>query len=215
MKPPIQTIREKYEEITSRAQKIMGDISNAESEMEQFFKEQSFIEQKLKKKHERVKHFETAISEQEKILLDETDSLQTSRQKAALLTATTQKKRRSTDAEQITTQEELDAIDPIPTDKDPGYYNCKVTEMCKQIERAKKRKRITEDPEVLLEKYKRAKQMLDSKLESVEMIKGNVDNLNLDLDNRKKLWREFRRHIAETTDQFFDDILNKKGSCGK
>jgi len=214
MKPPIQTIREKYEEITSRAQKIMGDISNAESEMEQFFKEQSFIEQKLKKKHERVKHFETAISEQEKILLDETDSLQTSRQKAALLTATTQKKRRSTDTEQITTQEELDAIDPISTDKDPGYYNCKVTEMCKQIERAKKRKRITEDPEVLLEKYKRAKQMLDSKLESVEMIKGNVDNLNLDLDNRKKLWREFRRHIAETTDQFFDDILNKKGSCG-
>ena len=218
MKPSIQVIKDKRSEVIERSNKIMTDIANAESELEQFYKEQSVLEARLRKKQEKVNQLENAVNEQEKMLIDENDSLKESKYKASLLTATTKKKRSvspDNDGEQqITTQEELDSIEPMETKKEPSYYNLKVTEINRQIEAAKKRKRITEDPAVLFEKYERAKLALDSKLDSVERIKDNVNKLNQDLKNRKKLWNEFRKHIAETTDQFFDDILNKKGSSG-
>ena len=60
--------------------------------------------------------------------------------------------------------------------------------MCQQIEEAKKRKHITDkDPAVLFQKCQSAKQVLDSKLESVEPIQDKVDKLNEDLKDQEKV----------------------------
>jgi len=100
--------------------------------------------------------------------------------------------------------------------KDPEYYEGKIRRLQKEIEREKDKRQLTEtDPEVALEKYIRAKKALDSKLETIDTIEEHVEHLVEDLNNRKKMWRHFRSHISEMTNNNFDEILNRKGSSGK
>jgi flagellar motility protein MotE (MotC chaperone) len=86
----------------------------------------------------------------------------------------------------------------------------------KKIETERSRRSITEaDPAVAREKYLRAKQDLDSKMEQIRAIDQATSALETDLRERKKRWRQFRSHIAQMTNLSFDEFLGKKGSSGE
>lgn len=113
------------------------------------------------------------------------------------------------------TPEDLDQIEPEETRKNVDYYQTKIEQGEKRIEKEKQKRALTEsDPEVAFMKYMRAKKDLDEKIEQLERIQATVDDLTEDAHDRRKRWRQFRAHIQQTTGAIFDEILNKKGSSG-
>lgn len=50
---------------------------------------------------------------------------------------------------------------------------------------------------------------------NITNIESNAGKLTEDLKERKKRWGQFRSHITEMTNIVFDEMLNKKGSCGE
>jgi len=111
--------------------------------------------------------------------------------------------------------DDLEAIEPLETDRNPTQLKAKIERSLKQIEKEKERRQLREtDPEVALEKYQRSKKDLDAKVDQVETIEKNVCALAEDIRSRRKRWIEFRGHIVTLTNNSFDEMLNKKGSSG-
>jgi hypothetical protein len=113
------------------------------------------------------------------------------------------------------TDEELEEIEPVCPGKDSKHYKAKLVAKQKKIETERSLRSITElDPAVAREKYLRAKQDLDSKMEQINAIDQATSALEIDLRERKERWVIFRSHIAQMTNICFDDFLGRKGSSG-
>lgn len=113
------------------------------------------------------------------------------------------------------TSEELEQIEIVYPDKDMKFYKAKLEAKQKKISTERAKRSITEaDPAVAREKYLRAKQDLDSKMEQITAISEATKALEADLKERKKRWRQFRSHIAQMTNMSFDEFLGKKGASG-
>lgn len=89
------------------------------------------------------------------------------------------------DANREPTDEELEEIEPVCPEKDSKHYKAKLVA---------KQKKIETELSVAREKYLRAKQDLDSKMEQINAIDQATAALEIDLKERKKRWRQFRSH---------------------
>lgn len=233
--PGIQAIQDELDEVTSRNEKVLEDIGKAEAKLEEYVKGKATREANVKKKRTKLQQLEEGLQKQEQIVEDLTEKRQEALLKARILThrrRQDQKKKeeeeRGSDAqneengENISpanvppTDEDLESIEPIPTDRDPTFYKAKIERELKRIAKEKEKRNMSEtDPEVALEKYQRAKRDLDSKMFTIETIEKNISILIGDMKERRHRWRQFRKHIGDLTNNTFDEMLNKKGSSGQ
>jgi hypothetical protein len=104
------------------------------------------------------------------------------------------------DANRDPTHEELEEIEIVNPDKDVKHYQAKLATKQKKIQTERSKRSIIElDPAVAREKYLRAKQDLDSKMQQINAIDAATKALETDLRERKRRWRQFRTHIAQMT----------------
>ena len=229
--PLVKERQAKLEEITARNLKISVDLQALEQEMDAHVKSDTEKKRKIAKKEEIVQKIVAILEQHTKELISHEDKVKVSTQKAKRVTLRVQREiafREATAAAQHGgtpmpdlnaqefTEEELEAVEYVETDKTPEKYQAKLKRLEQQVERERQKRNISEtDVTALYEKYIRARDELMGKLASIKQIEENIDQLAKDLVNRKQRWKQFRRHIAMLTNHTFDEILNKKGSSGE
>jgi chromosome segregation ATPase len=232
--PAIQLLETQLEEIRARNDKILLDIQQSEHQLESYLQGQVERDRNIEKKRDKVEKFKQARLKQLEVIEAYTKTKDEALQIARRLTFQQQKlerRRQEQDSNQDSddhlvdfntyedasqpTEAELETITPITTNKEPEYYKAKIEREQRHIEKEKERRRLTEsDPEVAFQKYRRAKEALENKMETLDRIQDNNEKLILDLKNRRMKWKQFRTHIAGVTNGIFDDMLNRKGSSG-
>mmetsp|Transcript_13448 Transcript_13448/g.16929 ORF Transcript_13448/g.16929 Transcript_13448/m.16929 type:complete len:877 (+) Transcript_13448:605-3235(+) len=231
LKPAVEEAKRNLEEVTIRNERVITDITKAEQKLEEFVKGQAHRQATLEKKRAKLELMQTELDQQQKVISSLEEKLQEAMRKARLMTHRTRQQQQnnmrrasidqpppSQHPPQSASQADIDMsqIEPIPTPKDSTYYQAKIERARRLIQCERDKRSISErDPEVLLEKFLRAKESLDSKLATIERINKNIEKLINDLKDRKKRWKQFRKHIGDMTDNTFDEILNKKGSSGQ
>jgi chromosome segregation ATPase len=220
--PALESAKRQHEEVTARNEKVLAEINSTEKAMVDNSKAIHAEQLMARKKGDKICQLQEGLQKMMEVLLDERGKMLDALSKARLLTLKAKKDQASQsedetqdDSYQIT-QEELEAVEPMRVTKEPQYYQARIERSLKQIERERSRRNISEaDGAVLYEKYKRAKENLQTKLSQIDSINENVNSLVADLKARKDQWKNFRKHIAGMTSSTFDDMLNKKGSSGE
>lgn len=229
-KPAIAEKKKEVDETTARNEKVLADLNKADEKLEEFVKSQAQRQASVDKKKKKVADAEEAFAKRK----DEVDSATEKREeainKARLMTfrRSQEKKKKEREAQQgdedieeepapLEPEEaDLEAIEPVEGSTSPQKIKAKIERAQKSIEREKEKRQLTQkDPEVVLEQYMRAKKDLDDKMNQIETIKANVEQMIADSSARRKRWRQFRAHLVETTNNSFDEMLNKKGSSGE
>ena len=221
LKPAINDKEKQLEETYIRNEKIIADLESVNEKLEEFVKSQAKRQEKEDKQKAKVAQVEEYVVKQKDEVVNVTETMDNATMKARLMTFKRhqQKNRRnegSNDRSLVEPQlDDLEAIEPLETDRNPTQLKAKIERSLKQIEKEKERRQLREtDPEVALEKYQRSKKDLDAKVDQVETIEKNVCALAEDIRSRRKRWIEFRGHIVTLTNNSFDEMLNKKGSSG-
>jgi chromosome segregation ATPase len=227
-KPEIQDLKAKLEEVRTRNYKVLEDIKVAEDDLAQYVQSISQREEKLEKKREKVRQYETIIEQQEqkvkRLKASAKEDLKNARKIAYQRVMEERREALETGGKEVDdsqftqdpTDEDLEEIEITETDKEPSYYEARMARATRKIEQEKERRNATrDDPAIAFQKYDRAKKKLQGKVEQIKQIDETSENLKKDMQQRKKRWRQFRTHIATTTDQRFDEILNLKGSSGE
>jgi chromosome segregation ATPase len=231
LRPAVEEIKNRLVEVTARNEKVIADAVAAEEDLQQHLQTKTQREEKLKKTKTKIEAMNEVIAGQErnvqKLERDRDDALLKARK--LHFSRDAERKRQEEEDEEDTstppsteeltaepTQEELEAIEPVQTEKEAAFYQSKIERTKKKIEDEKKRRRLTEsDPQVAFDKYMRAQKDLDGNMKQIDAIDDNVELLTDDLTNRRKKWRLFRQHIVDMTNETFNDILNRKGSSGE
>ena len=228
--PKVEDVKNRLEEVTARNQKVLADMNAAEQDLQAYMQTVLQREARLEKHRARLDAMNDIISKQEanvqKLQTDKDAALLKARQVHYLRDVERKKKEEQEDddvlspaAEEVTvepTEEELLAIEPVQTAKEPAFYKSKIERTQQKIEKERDRRRLTEsDPQAAFEKYMRAQKDLDGNMKQIDAIDENVALLAKDLENRVKKWRMFRAHIVHMTNDTFNDILNRKGSSGE
>ncbi|CAJ1965880.1 unnamed protein product [Cylindrotheca closterium] len=224
LEPGIEELKSKLNETKARNERVMQDMTAAEEDLANYIQHLSQRQEKLEKKRNKVKQYEEII-EKKNIQINESDD----QAKSYLLTAKTlafhrQKKdsldEAAADSEwsQEPTHADLEGIerpDQSQMKKDPKYYKTRLERLKERLQTERERRNaMNEDPIEAYEKYIRAQKLLESKMEQIKEIDETSKNLKSDWNKRKQRWRQFRQHIALTTDGKFNEILNDKGSSG-
>ena len=236
-KPEIASIRTELEEVQVRNEKVLADMKAADEELREYAQDQSQREEKVKKRREKFQQLENILAQQE----EKVAQVQNSRNKA-LTTARklqykrTQREKMQGEAQgeggdtQITaltmestdeptqepTDEELDSIEVHDEEQKPDYFESRIQRAKDKIEREKQRREMSrDDPAEAYEKYVRAKNTYNGKLEKIEESEKTLEDLSQDLKKRKRRWRQFQKHLFYKTDRKFDEILNLRGSSGE
>lgn len=214
--PTVEDVKNRLTEVTARNEKVLTDALAAEEDLQRHLQNKTQREEKMQKTKRKLQAMDEVIVKQEanvKTMEDDRDK--------ALLKARELHYRR--DAERTRqgistqpTQEELVAIKPVETGKEPAYYESKIERAKNMIEEEKRHRRLAEcDPQVACEKYMRAQADLDGSMKQIDAIDKNVALQASDVKDRRKKWRMFRQHIVDISNDTFNDILNKKGSSGE
>ena len=229
-KPEIQALEKRLAEIKIRNEKVLQDMKSAEEDLGIYIQSQTQRDEKIEKRRQKVKQYEEILEKHEerakkfkadvqkylraakrltyKRLLEEKEAFQHDGQEGH--------ESQKSDSTQGPSDEELDAISIVDTDREPAYFEARITRTKKKIELERKRKDLSNElPAAAYQKYVRAKKTLENKLERIAEIEQTCEMLSADLQERKKRWRQFRSHIAKVTDMKFDRILNLKGSSGE
>jgi len=198
----------------------------AEEDLHRHVQNMSQRQDKLERKREKVKQYEEIIEKQnEEIQVlenDKSERLQLARRLKfqRLRTEELERGDKGDEFDEMTstqdpTEEELEGVEIEAVEKTQPYYIARIEKLRKKIEQETQRRNATqEDPLEAAQKFHRATQLLDSKMQQIKEIDDTCGNLKADWKERKKRWRQFRKHIALKTDQSFDEILNLKGSSG-
>ena len=221
--PIVEEIKRHLDEISTRNESVMADMAVAEKKLIDFNRARTHQNEILNKKKAKLNHL---LGLKDKHNADLTSQIETTNEtmdKARLLTYHNMRQQGSEEAhfdlegeESTINMERLKGIEPTPTDKDPKYYRGKIENNERKIRRERERRKISEvDPAVAFEKFKRAEEHYTAKVKTINDINEKMETLQEDLSDRRKRWKIFRKHIATMTNETFDDMLNKKGSCGQ
>eukprot|EP00814_Leptocylindrus_danicus_P018555 CAMPEP_0116018644 /NCGR_PEP_ID=MMETSP0321-20121206/8768_1 /TAXON_ID=163516 /ORGANISM="Leptocylindrus danicus var. danicus, Strain B650" /LENGTH=1217 /DNA_ID=CAMNT_0003489071 /DNA_START=198 /DNA_END=3851 /DNA_ORIENTATION=- len=214
--PALVVISQRLDEVKARNERIVNDTEIAENNIREFYRRASArkaVVDKLRVKTSKLEeslHLQTQIVNDLKARSDESLS-------AARKIQWHVDQNRGEGASGVTpSDEELANMFPImEVDRDPDYYKARIDRGEKQLERERQKRALSErDPEVLKDKYDRARNDLKIKMDFVGKIEENIVGLKKDLKERRKRWKQFRKHIGDLTNCTFDEMLNKKGSSG-
>lgn len=230
MESPIRELAVKVGETKARSSKVTNDLSKAADKYADYMRTQQQRDKGLKKKREKLLQTEAVRSKHIEVIEERSTKTKEAEEKAQRVTyhtKETHKKRKqltsSSDNEEEDIQndeaddheDDYKSIEPVDTNKAPPYWKNKIERGGKEIKIERERRQITEvDPEVALQKYQRAKKDLEDKLMQVRSIEENQQSLVGDLRDRRDMWKVFRSHISNMSNDSFDEILNTKGSSG-
>jgi structural maintenance of chromosomes protein 6 len=220
-KPEIDERRGRVQEITFRIEKVMDDLRQAEVAMTQYLDTQSQCIDDLEKKRRKVAQFVEAMEKHAMNIAEIQETRDKSLLSARKLTYRFHvRKNLGQDVDNSLTQstassasdpttEELEAIDPVEVEKAEEYYMARILKTREKIKSERQRREMSnEDPAVAYEKYARAKTDLDSKMKQIEEIETKVTEMELDLQARRRRWRQFRKHLEQTTCVKFNEMLS-------
>ena len=217
LKAPIRELEAKVEETRARSEKVSKDLNNAEEKVTEYMKTVQHHQRNLEKRRHKLQQYEATRKKQCDLIQERTEKAEEAKNKARQVTfqtrQTQEKRRQKHSAEnddedpelqnetiEENYQSELEAIEPIETNKQPQYYRTKIQRIEQEIEKERRRRQITEvDPEVALSKYQRAKKDLEEKMEQVVTIEENEKHLIKDLTDRRNRWKNFRGEYCEVT----------------
>lgn len=212
--PHVEQLKRRLEEITTRNKSVIADLETAEKNLENCLKMQAYRQEILKKKEKKLDQAREAKEQQEQNLKNQIETTNDTMEKARLLTHQFEKSKAKED--DIEGEISIESIEPIVTEKDPTYYKAKINQYEKKIEDERKKRAIKEsDPAVAFEQYQRAMEDFQAKSKTIDEVVKKAETLSHDLNDRRKRWKIFRKHIATMTNETFDDMLNKKGSSGQ
>lgn len=229
MQEPIRDLEAKLQETKERNRKVASDLDKASKKYAEYMRTQQKRDNVIEKKRSKLKQIEDVYEKHMELINDRSEKTQELKQKAQKIThsiSQTQKKRNrissadgndaNKDNEDLQEDEaDIESIEPVNTNKPTTFWQNKIQSGEREITKERNRRKISEvDPEVALRKYQRAKQDLEEKMAQVVAIQENQEDLVDDLKHRKKMWREFRSHISDMSNNSFDEILNTKGSSG-
>lgn len=230
LQPAVEECRKQLDVVTSRNSKILNEMEKLDEKLDDIVKGQTRRMDQLDKVRAKVEQMQAAVNQQECIVseikgkvneaLAGAQKMQFSYNRDARMYQLKEKNGGELppgeEVELEPTNEDLEGIEIVEPPNDSKHYKSKLQNKLKKIEQEKQRRNMSEsDPAVARDKYFRAKKDLDSKMKQINMIETNVKALTDDLKERKKMWRQFRGHIAEQTNLGFDEFLNKKGSAGE
>jgi chromosome segregation ATPase len=224
--PEIRALKKQLEEVKTRNEKVLEDMKVAEDELNMYIQNMSQRAERIEKKRDKIRQLETILVKQEKKVQDVTAETNRNLGVAKKLAFKRQLKEQreqegaddSQDFDEATqdpTDEDLEAIEMVEVNKEPDYFETRIARLRAKIEKERERQDLSNDPPaVVYQRYIRAKNTLDGKLKQIQEIEQTHDMLYEDLKERKRRWKQFRKHIAKVTTGKFDEILNMKGSCG-
>ena len=234
--PEIASIRAELEEVKVRNEKVLEDMKVAEQELSQYAQDQSQRQENFEKKREKVRKLEEILAQQEgkmaSVRLSRNNAL--TRARTLCYKRLQQEKMKKEDAgegvetqtsaltmdsneepTQEPTEEELESIEIQEEEEDTDYFEARIHRAKAKIQKEKERREMSkEDPAVAYQKYVRAQTNYNSKLGQIEESEDKLKLLKEDLRLRENRWRQFCKHICDTTDRKFDEILNLRGSSG-
>lgn len=224
MWPAIEEARRRLDEVTTRNEKVLDEIEQAENELQNYVQGHAKLQANVEKKQKKLEQIEEMCTQQKAKVAEVASQLEEWTSKARQLAFDLLEEKKQKEAQENgerydpceANPEDLDQIKPEETRKKFDFYQTKIEQGEKRIEKEKQKRALTEsDPEVAFMKYMRAKKDLDDKVEQLERIEATVKELTEDARDRRRRWRQFRSHIQKMTGAVFNEILNKKGSSGE
>jgi chromosome segregation ATPase len=227
MLPRINELKEQLNECSIRSANIVESIAIAEQELTQFLETQTQQNDKLEKKRLKLQKYQadlTILEEQlDSIGIRRDDYLQKARTMHFRVQQQLQSSEKTTDEPEYNrvirtdpTTEELEAIEPIVTKHEPSWYEIRLQKVNLKIQSEKERRKVSssEDAATVYERYSRAKADLTAKTEQVAETDDRIEELKKDVDERRKRWRQFRKHLAKSTGLKFDEMLTMNKYTG-
>jgi chromosome segregation ATPase len=228
MLPHINELKARLEESSIRNARILEDISLAERELTQFLETQTQQNDKLEKKRQKLRKYQDdleTLNQQLDVIAARRDDFLL---KARIMHFRVQQQQRSSqpddDGEKMElqpeireepTDEELEAIEPIVCKHEPSWYELRIKKIDEKIRSEKSRRKVlTEDAATVYERYIRAKADLSEKTDQVAITDKRIEDLQKDVEIRRKRWRQFRKHLAKSTALKFDEMLSMNKYTG-
>eukprot|EP00978_Attheya_sp_CCMP212_P038460 scaffold190887_cov50-Attheya_sp.AAC.2 len=227
LQSPIAGVKGRLEEITARNERVLSELTAAEEKMEEYVKGNAQRMANVEKRKDKLEKVEDAIGKQKEIVEDLREKRGEALYKARVMTFNTNEQRKKAKEDvsgdgledqsfHAHTDADLEAIEPIEAKKEPAFYKARVERATRNIALERDRRQLSNiEPEEAHEQYLRAQHDLDAKLHLINSIDKTCSELRADIKHRMKLFKIFRKHLAETTSNTFDVMLNKKGSSGQ
>ena len=198
MQEPIRELEAKLKETKDRNRKIASDLEDAHNKVTECMRSQQQRKNLIEKKRSKLQQIEELHEKHIELINERSEKTQEGKHKAQQVThhtSQTEKKRKgmSTPDDLQENEADIESIEPIETNKPATFWQKKIQNGEREIEKERSRRQISEvDPEVAFGKYKRAEQDLQEKMEQVESIEITQESLVDDLKNRRRMWRDFR-----------------------
>lgn len=224
--PSAEGVKMRLHEVATRNQKVLADMQKNEDELSQYLSLLSQRNVQLEKRRAKIAMMHQAIDDQKATVAKKQGIRDIALRRARTMHVSREFARMQKHASQ-------DALGPSPEYIEPTDMELEVVETkvvsnsvdsyARRIERQKAkiaqemvRQQMTEtNAETALDKYSRANKCLHGKLQQIDAINANIDLLQGDMKQRKKRWKQFRKHIVRMTNESFDEFLQKKGSSGE
>lgn len=220
MKPKVEELQKEIRDLQSQSEKAVADLAAAEGEMTKFLETQSQRKDVVARKREKVQQYEQAMAihsaKVEAAQEEVTGHLVTARKLQFRLN---QKKEKENDplGEQSTpdedgpaapTREELESMEPVQVEKDPEYYQGRVSRTQKKIENERENRKLNDEDETeAYQKWTEAKRLCSEKLDELSKIDDTISDYSDDLKRRRKLWKKFRSYLGDKTGEKFQELL--------
>lgn len=201
--PGIQAIQAQIDEVANRNIKVANDLEEVEKKLNKVLQDKGERDRKIEFKRKKMAAAKKDCATQELETKGKEEKMLYTLNKARIMTLRSHKseenrKLKKEDQVELVdeadyTEEELNNIEPTIIEKEPEHFAKKIKVLQNRIEDEREKRQMKEtDPEVALEKYVRAKELLDSKMFQIEKIEENKEALMEDVRHRKKLWKQFR-----------------------
>ena len=218
--PEIEVVRQQHDEVRVRNQRVIADIEAQEKVIHELARNVSVRAGHVEKQQKKATQLELALQNQIEVIRGIEEQLE-----RELATARLQQwKFNNRENEEVLqgenpTEEDLADISEIRVvDREPEYYKSKRERQLKRHQSELRKRQLSSDtynPDEIKAKYERAANDLNTKMSFVDKITDNIEALQDDLRNRRKRFKQFRKHIADMTNNTFDEQLNRKGSSGQ
>lgn len=224
--PSAEGVKTRLHEVATRNQKVLADMQTNEDELSQYLSSLSQRNVQLEKRRAKIAMMHQAIEDQKATVAKKQGTRDIALRRARTMHI-------SREFARLQKHASHDALGPSPEYVEPTDIELEEVEMkvvsnsvdsyARRIERQKakiaqemERQQMAEtNAEAALDKYTRANKSLHGKLQQIDAINANIDMLQGDMKQRKKRWKQFRKHIVRMTNESFDEFLQKKGSSGE
>lgn len=219
--PHINNVNSSLADCKMRSDKILSDIDAIQVDLTQYLETQTQQHDQIEKKRQKLQKYQDAVGTFEKAIANIVISRDKSLLKARTMHFRYQQRKLSdvntaednpTPKEDIRiepTNEELEAIEPLNVKNEPNWYQIRMDKIKAKIDDERDRRNVSlHDAAAAFERYSRAKTDLSARTDQVGETDTKISELQRDVDQRRKRWQQFRKHLSRITGIKFDQMLS-------